>query len=150
RPRALTSRRTTIFCRGRNAPENGSGFRGMLCYRASMPAIGRPAACSRSRRRARPSAVSPGDNDPVRLFLKQEIHDCLLPVQLVGKGMAQRAPVRAVGGAVEPGLAMPVILPARVVEDRIQAYALHGHPGGNGRSNLVADIMKPRRPRASL
>src|SRR5690606_24306205 len=123
---------------------------GMLCYRASMPATGRPAACSRSRRRTRPSAVSPGDDDPVRLFLKQEIHDCLLPRQLVGKGMARKAPVRSGGCAEELDLAQPVILPARVVEDRIQAYAFHGHPGGNGRSNLVADIMKPRRPRASL
>src|SRR5205823_409882 len=76
-----------------------------------------------------------------RLRLPREAGD--LARQLRGERRMDLPASRRVGIPPETAPAIAVVVPARVVEDRIEADAVHGHPGAPGGRDLVGDVAEP-------
>src|SRR3982750_2115557 len=66
-----------------------------------------------------------------------------LPRQLLGERGVDLAMPRRVGIPPETAPAIAVVVPARVVEDRVEADAVHGDPGAPGGRHLVGDVAEP-------
>src|SRR4051794_4240849 len=74
----------------------------------------------------------------------------MLELELLGQFLTERpAPIR-VDIPEQAGRAVPLVLPARVVEDRVKTDPLDRHPSLARRRNLMAYYPQPSRTRGAL
>src|SRR4051812_30607031 len=69
-----------------------------------------------------------------------------LALQFLGERLVYRALARLVGVVPEAVVAVAVVFPAGVVQDRVQTDALDRHSGPQRLLDLLADIPQPGRP----
>jgi hypothetical protein len=69
-----------------------------------------------------------------------------LPLKLVGQRLINLTMTVGLWIVPEPVVAMPVILPAGMIEDGIKTNALDGYSGREGCTHLAGDISQPFRP----
>src|SRR5215213_10303931 len=70
--------------------------------------------------------------------------EALLAGQLLGQGLVEVAPALRVGIGEEADGTVAVVVPARIVEDRVETHALDGQARLQRRANLRRDIEQPR------
>src|SRR5947209_19199458 len=96
-----------------------------------------------------------GDRAPILEFIAivrrgRAAEDLHLPAQLRGEGEVELPLPGRAGISPEAAVAVAVVVPSRVVEDGIEADALHGHALPAGRQHLAGDVAQPARPGALL
>src|SRR3954452_7817946 len=76
--------------------------------------------------------------------------DGLLAGQLLGQRIVDPAAPFRVGHAKQARGAVALVLPARVLEDRVDADPLDRHAGRERGADLLGDVVEPGRPAAAL
>src|SRR6186997_2420500 len=74
----------------------------------------------------------------------------LLPLQLDGEGTTNWAPSLPVSVIPKAVAAMAIVRPARMIEDRIEAYSVQGHARRYGDAGLLSNVPQPPRALAQL
>ena len=114
-------------------PEDAASLRRLSNHRPSTFML------LRSDRERRSSAIRP-----------QSRKKSLLPMQFTGKSRADRALTFRVGCRQEAYAADPFVVPAGIVGDRVEAYALDRDAGLQRSVHFRADVVEPSRSAATL